>query len=253
MVRVRVCGFGRVVAAVVAVLCAGLSAAPDDAWAGDGRRMLGEREAVAWRGVGRVNIAGSRFCTGTLIDDRHVLTASHCLFNPRTGQRVPPDMIHFVAGLRLGRHVGSQRVAAAAVLPEYSYGEPRHARELAADVALLRLARPMAPEMSTPFATARYAGAEGALSIVSYARDRAHAPSIERRCATERRQGPVMLLSCEVKTGASGSPVFRDGPDGAKVVAIVSAQTRSAKGPRALAIAVEPALSRLRALLPPGP
>jgi V8-like Glu-specific endopeptidase len=250
---VRACGLGRVIAAVVAMLCAGLTAAPDDVWAGDGRRMLGESEAVAWRGVGRVNIAGSRFCTGTLIDERHVLTASHCLYNPRTGRRVPSDMIHFVAGLRLGRHVGSQRVEAAAVLPEYRYGEPRHTRELAADVALLRLARPMAPGLSPPFATARHAGGEGALSIVSYARDRAYAPSIERRCAAERREGPVMLLSCEVKTGASGSPVFFDGPDGAKLVAIVSAQTRSAQGSRALAIAVEPALSRLRALLPLEP
>ena len=46
--------------------------------------MLEAEEAVALRGVGRLNVAGTRFCTATLISETVIVTAAHCLFDPRT-------------------------------------------------------------------------------------------------------------------------------------------------------------------------
>ena len=68
--------------------------------------MLGPEEAAAYRGVGRLNIAGTRFCTATLIAPAVVLTAAHCLFHPRTGARVP------AAGAPLRRRAPARRGAA---------------------------------------------------------------------------------------------------------------------------------------------
>ena len=54
-------------------------------------------EALAFHGVGRLNIAGSRFCTATLIAPDVIVTAAHCLFHPQTGKRVPESELRFVA------------------------------------------------------------------------------------------------------------------------------------------------------------
>ena len=192
--------------------------------------MLDADEAAAFRGVGRLNIAGARFCTATLISPVVVVTAAHCLYHPRTGARVADDELRFVAGYRVREWAAVRRVTATAVDPAYAFEARATYAGVGADLAIGRLDRPV-PESVLPFATGDIADGPP-LSIVSYAQDRPNAPSIETPCAIVERTGDlVFALDCGVNFGASGSPLFQGEGGEHRLVGVVSAMGRLIRPP----------------------
>lgn len=231
-------------ALAILAACAGAAVAE-----GPERRLLSAEAATAFRGVGRVNIAGSRFCTGTLIAPDEVLTAAHCLYHPETRRLVPASEIRFVAGLRIGAKAAVRRVVQAVAHPDFAFEGMADPDGVQADLALLRLGAPIPAEAAGAFEPGALDAGE--VSIVSYARDRPQAPSREAPCGVLSRFGDVVALDCAVTYGASGAPVLQGTGDGLRVVAVVSAMGRTlADGtPRdvTLAALVMPSLAVLRA------
>ena len=190
--------------------------------------MIAVGEAAEFQGVGRLNIAGSRFCTATLVAPDVIVTAAHCLFHPLTGARVADGELRFVAGYRIRERAALRRVARTVIDPAYAFGARATYAGVGADLAVGRLDRPV-PAAVVPFAAGAFA--EGPLAIVSYGQDRPHAPSIEEPCGVIEDSAPVLALDCAVTYGASGSPLFQGAEGKRRLVGVVSAIGRLIRPP----------------------
>lgn len=205
-----------------------------------------------WDAVGRLEIGGTGFCTGALIAPDLVLTAAHCLFDRHTGAPVNVDELEFLAGWRNGRASAYRDVRRAVVHPDYEPGGAVTADRIRSDVALLELQHPIRNTTVVPFATAPRPDRGERVGVVSYARDRSEAPSLQEVCGVMARQQGVLVMSCDVDFGSSGAPVFVFGEDRVKIVSVVSAKADVDGARVALGAQLDAPLVRLRQELAAG-
>ena len=178
----------------------------------------------AWQAVGRLNLGARGFCTGALIAPDLVLTAAHCLYDKDTGARIDDSDIEFLAGWRNGRAEAYRGVRISVAHPDYIYSGAESLDRVAYDLALVALDQPIRLPQITPFATDVRPARGDAVGVVSYAQDRAEAPSLQETCHVLDRAPEIVVFSCDVDFGSSGAPIFalRDGQ--MKIVSVVSAK-----------------------------
>lgn len=178
----------------------------------------------AWNAVGRLDISGKGFCTGALVAPDLVLTAAHCLFDSKTRARFPLANIQFRAGWRNGRASAYRNVRRAVVHSDFRFEGSATPDSVRFDVALLELERPIRDNWVVPFQTAKRPRKGDEIGVVSYAHDRAEAPSLQEVCNVMARQAGVLVMSCNVDFGASGSPVFSFANGEPQIVSVVAAK-----------------------------
>ena len=193
-----------------------------------------------WQAVGRLNIGAGSFCTATLIAPDRVLTAAHCLFDRASGQRLDDSTFEFLAGWRNGRAEAMRGVRRSIIAAGFSINGPQSLSRLGNDIALLELDRPVRLTGLQPMPTAPHPpGAGSAVAVVSYARERAEAPSLQDRCTVlDRRREGVLVMSCDIDFGASGAPVFILDGGVPRIVSVISAMSEAETGTVALGVQI---------------
>lgn len=186
-------------------------------------KLMTAYDVRGWEAVGRLNIGWSGMCTGALIAPNLVLTAGHCLHSTRGGEQVDPTTIEFLAGWRNGQASAKRRVRRAVIHPEYVYSGPDGNNTVQFDLALLELEADIRLPHIQPFPTGKRPRKGASVGVVSYARNRSDAPSIQKVCHVLARRSGTLILSCDVDFGASGAPIFAEVDGKPQIVSVVSA------------------------------
>ncbi len=138
--------------------------------------------------------------------------------------QIDPSDIEFLAGWRNGRAAAYRRVKHATVHAAYTFSAAVAPQRVRHDLALLRLVRAIHNTTIAPFQTAAPPAKGATVGLVSYARDRAEAPSLQDVCRVLARQQGVLVTTCSVGFGSSGAPIFSIKDGVATIVSVVSAK-----------------------------
>ena len=202
---------------------------------GADRRVAADPNMPPWNAVAKVQTTIGGRCSGVLVAPDVVLSAAHCLYNPRTRAMLQPVSLHVLFGFGRDTYRWHRLVRHFTLGPGFDMAK---GAGQASDWARLELAEPV-PVEPLPLAAGVDRGT--AVALAGYNQDRSQILLADQRCHVLRTrtlpQGARLLVhDCAGTRGTSGGPLLVRHGDGWAVAAI-----NIAAGP-AQNLALQPAL-----------
>lgn len=174
--------------------------------AGADRRVEVDANRPPWDAVVKVQTNIGVRCTGVLVSPATVLTAAHCLYNPRTLAFLEPVSLHVVVGYQRGAYRWHRPVSRFVLATGFTgrKGPPT------ADWARLELAEPI-PNAVAPLPLAKPEPVAGMrIALPGYNQDRAQVLLADPSCHVTRILGGGALIAhdCAATHGTSGAPLL---------------------------------------------
>jgi protease YdgD len=194
---------------------------------GADRRIPVDPKKPLWNAVAKVQSNIGEHCSGVLIAPAVVLTAAHCLYNPRTRAILQPVSLHVLFGYERDQYRFHRRVRRFALGAGF---DGRKGGPQPGDWARLELA---APVPIAPLPLLGHAPAAGtAAALAGYNQDKAQLLLADLGCHVLRVMplpagGAFVVHDCEGTYGTSGGPLLVRQGAGWAVAAIAIAASRS--------------------------
>ncbi len=185
------------------------SLTPEGVIGEDDRRPLDTWEPP-WNAVGKVFAhKGSRidYCTATLIAPSVAVTVAHCLHNKRTGKRLRPSAVHFLAGYRKERYIAHRKAKCLKINPAYKLRRKPTFESVSEEFAFIVLDKPI-NVLPARILDSRKLKVGDRLVHAGYCCDRRYLLSVHDGCEVKFLKGNVVFTDCDTADGASGGPVF---------------------------------------------
>ncbi|MEO9778916.1 MAG: trypsin-like peptidase domain-containing protein [Sedimentitalea sp.] len=216
-------------------------------------RLSDRDDLLGWEAVGRLDIRGRGYCSGTLIAPDLVLTAAHCVYDKKTNLLHDPQTLTFRAGLRDGTSIAERAVSQIAAAEQFVPGVPLSLDMVRHDVALLRLTEPIVSSDADPFILHSGQEVGSAVSVTSYGQGRSEALSRQRHCNILAAEEDLMAFDCDVTFGSSGAPVFAKVGSRGRIVSVISGAGSLDGRPVALGPSLPANVARLKLQLRNAP